>query len=556
MKVYKKIGNVKWLGRISKPFLGKMILVTAFHVSLAAVGLVMAILSKNIIDRATEGKARSVLFYMAIYGALILLTEVFGVVQNLVKTMLTERFSFGIRKKVYDQILRGKWAQVQEYHSGDLMTRLTSDAGTIADGIVGTVPEMVSLSIELIMVFFTLFYYSRLLAVFAAVIAPIAVLMSWWLGKKLQKLQVKVQESESAYRSFLQESIANLLIMKAFSNETYASDRLTTLREERFHWVFRKSAYGMVSASVMSTSFHVGYVVAFTYGALQISAKVITYGTMSVFLTLVNRVQAPIMQLAYQIPRIVSILTSAGRIMELERMEEEDYQADRQFEGAIGICMDHVSFGYGDELILKDVSLRVTPGETVAVMGESGIGKTTLLRLCMAFLAPREGHVTFFDASGAQAEVTAGYRKFLAYVPQGNTLFSGTIRENLRMGRLDATEEDMWKVLAQTASLAFVQNLPKGLDTVIGEKGYGLSEGQAQRLAIARALLRNAPLLLLDEATSALDEETELSVLKGLREVSPRPTCLVITHRRSVLKYCDREIKISNLGLENPMEIT
>lgn len=541
---------VKWLGRYSKPFFGRILLVTLINVAVAVLGLSMAILSKRIIDYATLGKADSVLTYVGIYGIVILLTELFGMIQNLVKTMLSERFSFGIRKQLYDRILRAEWTQAQAFHSGDVMTRLTTDAGTIADGVIGTVPEMISLTAELFMVFFTLFYYSKLLAVFALVIAPVAVLMSWWLGKKLQKLQKKVQETESAYRSFLQESIANLLIMKAFSNEEYASERLAGLREERFTWVYRKAKYGMISSSVMSMSFNIGYLVAFTYGALQIAAEVITYGTMSVFLTLVNRVQAPIMQLAYQIPRIVSVFTSTGRVMELQKLQEEDYGEKSTLEGNVGIRVEGLCFGYGEETILENVSLNVKPGETVAVMGESGIGKTTLLRLIMAFLLPQEGQISFYDEAGRMEPAKAGSREFIAYVPQGNTLFSGTIRENLRMGRLDATEEEMLAVLDRTASRSFVENLPNGLDTVIGEKGYGLSEGQAQRLAIARALIRNAPIILLDEATSALDEETELMVLKGLEETKERPTCLVITHRRSVLKYCDRELLIKDRSLK------
>ena len=539
-----KVKYLKWLGRYSKPFVGRILLVILFRVLVSVLGLSMAILSKRIIDHATLGKAHSVLFFMGIYGGAILLTEIFGMIQNLLRTMLSERFSFGIRKELYERILRSDWTKAQGYHSGDIMTRLTSDAGTIADGIVGSAAELLSLVIELFLVFFTLFYYSKLLAVFALVIAPVAVLTSWWLGKKLQKLQIKVQQSESAYRSFLQESIANLLIMKAFSNEDYASDRLAKLREDRFYWVFRKAKYGMISSSVVSLSFHVGYIVAFTYGALQIAAQVITYGTMSVFLTWVNRVQAPIMQIAYQIPRIVSVLASTERIMELQGLEMEDYGELPKLSGGIGLEIDDLSFGYAEDKILEKVSLKVEPGEMVAIMGESGIGKTTLIRLVMSFLSPDEGKITFFDTQGKEAPCKALIRKYIAYVPQGNTLFSGTIRENIRMGKLDATQEEMLEVLERTASLSFVQNLPNGLDTVIGEKGYGLSEGQAQRLAIARALIKKAPVLILDEATSALDEETELTVLKGLQGQMPKPTCLVITHRRSVLQYCDREIKI------------
>ena len=373
--------------------------------------------------------------------------------------------------------------------------------------------------------FCMLFYYSPLLAVFALLVAPVAALCSWWLGKRLKRLQRKVQESESEYRSFLQESLANLLIVKAFTGEDRAVERLTKLREERFYWVYRKTGLGTASSTVMSLAFQGGYLTAFSYGAWQLSRQQITYGTMSVFLTLVNRVQAPILGLAQQIPRIIALLTSAGRIMELQRIPVEQRAAGEIRGWEIGVELRNVCFGYTREPVLKRVNLKICPGEFVAIVGESGIGKTTLIRILMAFLETGAGTVDFYNGSG-------------------NTLFSGTVRENLQMGREDASEEELWAALKLASGENFVRSLPEGLDTVIGERGHGLSEGQAQRIAIARAFLRRAPFLILDEATSALDEATEVAVLQGLRALEPRPTCLLITHRKGVLKYCDRELCI------------
>lgn len=537
---------IKWLGHYSKPFIGRIALVMFLNIFSSVIALVMALVSKNIIDSATSGGKNKVLWMIAVYFGMIVLMQLMGIVLTLLRTMLAERFSFGIRKQIYDKILRSKFLDIQKYHTGDLMTRLTSDAGTIADGIITTIPEIITLVIELIMVFFTLFYFSPLLAVFALLIAPVAVVTGWWFGGKLKKLQVKVQETEAAYRSFMQESVANLLIMKSFANEQYATDRLVELRENRFFWVLKKTKLSVISSTSMSMSFQLGYIVAFTYGALQVASKAITYGTMSVFLTLVNRVQSPIMMLAQQIPRAVSVLASAGRVIELQNIALEEYSDKNIAAENVGLKVEHLDFGYSDEQVLKDVNLEVKPGEMIAVVGESGIGKTTLIRLVMSFMKPDSGNVTFYNAAGEEELTNATCREFISYVPQGNTLFSGTIRENIRMGRLDATEEEMLEALRMTASYDFIMNLPKGLDTVIGEKGHGLSEGQAQRIAIARALVRKAPFLILDEATSALDEATELAVLEGINRQNPKPTCLVITHRMSVLKYCDREVKIEN----------
>lgn len=547
-KIWGDRGNqsqyARWLFSYSRPYLGKIGLVVVLGVLNTAASLAMVQVSKSIIDNATFGN--EFVRLLVIYMLLVFGMQALSVVNSLLTALLTEKFSFGIRKQIYDKIIQSHWMDVKKYHTGDLMTRLTSDAGNIADGIVSTIPGIFLLIIELVMVFFTLFQYSRLLAVLALLVAPVAAFTSWLLGRKLKVLQGKVQESEAAYRSFLQESLANLLIVKAFANEEYSVDRLTKLREERFKWVFRRTKMSLFSSTTMSISFQIGYIAAFSYGVFQIANGSITYGTMSVFLALVNRVQAPVLQLAQQIPRIVMILTSAGRVMELQDIPVEEKQPEQIKPEGIGVRVEGLSFGYTAETVLEDTALEIRPGEFVAIIGESGIGKTTLIRLMMSFMSNYQGSITYFNQAGEQEKANAGSREFIAYVPQGNTLFSGTIRENIRMGNLEASEEEIFQALRMAAAYDFVMELPEGLDTIIGERGHGLSEGQAQRIAIARAFVRRAPFLILDEATSALDEKTELSVLQGLQELQPKPTCLIITHRRSILAYCDREIRIQD----------
>ncbi len=534
----------KWLMKYTKPYLGRIILMMIFSLAGTVSSLVMVNLTKKIIDNATEGNE----FVALIVGYLVLVLalQAVGVVSSLMSTVLSEKFSFGIRKQIYEKIINSHWMDVKKYHTGDLMTRLTSDAGNIANGIIGTIPNIIILVIELVLVFFTLFYYSPLLACFALLVAPVAALTSWWFGRKLKTLQIKVQESESSYRSFLQESLANLLVVKAFANEEYSANRLTKLRDERFYWVFKRAKLGLASSTSMSVAFQLGYIVAFAYGAMMIAAKTITYGTMSVFLTLVNRVQSPVLGLAQQIPKVVSILASAGRIMELQNMPLEEKEEITIQTERIGVDIKKLSFGYTDEAVLENVSLNVKPGEFVAIIGESGIGKTTLIRLIMSFMSDVQGDISFYNTYGESIRANASTRNFISYVPQGNTLFSGTVRDNILMGNLSATEEEIYDALKLSAGYDFVMELPEGLDTVIGERGHGISEGQAQRIAIARAFVRKAPLLILDEATSSLDEATELSVLEGLQALTPKPTCIIITHRKSILQYCDREIKIEN----------
>ncbi|MCR5719891.1 MAG: ABC transporter ATP-binding protein/permease [Lachnospiraceae bacterium] len=534
----------KWLFYYSKPYLGRIFLLMCINLTYTAITLYMVTLSKKIIDNAMEGAG--FVRFIILYILLMVVLEIVSVGGSLISTLINEKFSFGIRKQVYEKIITSKWIDVKKYHTGDLMTRLTTDAGNIADGIVNTLPGMIMLFVELVMVFFTLFYYSKLLAVLGLVVAPVAAVASFVLGRKMKKLQVKVQESEANYRSFIQESLANLLVVKAFSNEEYCSDKLSILRKERFMWVFKKARMSLWTSTVMSVAFQIGYIAAFSYGAFLISRNTITFGTMSVFLALVNRVQSPVMGLAQQISKVVSILASAGRVIKLENIPVEEKKEISIDTNSVGIDIKNMTFGYSDDTVLENVDLNIKPGEFVAVIGESGIGKTTLIRIIMSFMDASGGGVSFYNDKNEKMDSNAGARKFIAYVPQGNTLFSGTIRENILMGNLNATEEDIWEALRLSAGYDFVKGLPEGLDTSIGEKGHGLSEGQAQRIAIARAFVKRASVLILDEATSALDENTENMVIDGLKKLSPRPTCIVVTHRKSILKYCDREIKIED----------
>jgi len=539
---------IRWLADYSRPYIPKLLLLLLLDITASLFGVVMAVVAKEIIDSASSGGTVTgeIIFYIAVILASLAVSAMTG----LISIVVNERFSFGIRKQVYEKIIRSHWMDIMKYHTGDLLTRLTGDAANIADGIVNIIPGIIRLFIELVVTFFTLFYFEPLLAVFALLMAPVVSVICFLLGRKLKVLQLKVQESESNYRSFLQESLSNLLVVKSFTKEEYMIDKLSRLRDERFYWVFKKNRLNAASSSIMNLAFDLGYIGAFAFGALQLARSRITFGTMSVFLTLVNRIQAPVISLADYVPRIVAILASTERIIELQNISAEEKSDGHIKPLHIGVSVSDLTFGYNEETILENISFSVKPGEFVAVAGKSGIGKTTLVRLIMSFMNNIGGSIEFQNIFGEKEKANAGTREFIAYVPQGNTLFSGTLRENLCMGRLDATEEEMAEALKAACGYEFVNSLPQGLDTVIGERGHGISEGQAQRIAIARALIRRAPLLILDEATSSLDEKTELAVLKGLQGLKPRPACLLVTHRRSVLEYCDREICIDNKGIK------
>jgi ATP-binding cassette, subfamily B, bacterial len=538
---------IKWLAKYTKPYLPKIIFLLVVDILASLATVYLAVLSKEIIDSALGGTIpRNAVF---IYIMLVLLSIGINALNSLISVVLDEKFSFGIRKQIYHKIINSKWMDVTKYHTGDLMTRLTSDAGNVANGIIYTLPTIINLTFQLGITFVVLYYYEPMLAIYALLIAPAAAIVSFFLGRVLKKLQIRVQETESAYRSFLQESLANLLIVKAFGNEDYSTKRLTQLRDERFFWVKKRNLVSVISSMVMSLVFQMGYILAFTYGSYKISLGEITFGTMTIFLTLVNRIQSPIMELARNIPKIVSLMASSGRIIELQDIPEEVKNPVNIESSQVGVAIKGIRFGYDDDDLFQEASTEIRPGEFVAIVGESGIGKTTLVRLLMAFIDIEEGDIDFYNQQHQTESANAGAREFISYVPQGNTLFSGSIRDNIKMGKQDASDEEIEEVLKLAAADHFVRELPKGIDTRIGEKGHGISEGQAQRIAIARSLIKKAPFLILDEATSSLDDETELEVLKGILKSEPRPTCLLITHRHSVLDYCDREIRINNKKL-------
>ncbi len=534
----------KWLFSYTKPYIPSLSVMLLFQIAASLLSLGMSLISKNIIDRATAGKG--IAYSIAAFVTVLIVSQTITILTSLVSVVISEKFSFGIRRNVYEKILHTNWLSVSKYHTGDLMTRLTSDTDAVANGISGTIPSILILIVQLTSSFITLFVFDRFLALSSLLIAPVAFLASVILGKRLKKLQVKVQESESKYRSFIHESLSNIMIIKSFCDEEYSSEHLYELRNERLYWILKKNRMSLATSSTINVGFQFAYILAFTWGALGISKGSITYGTMSLFLSLVGQVQAPLISLAQTIPKIVSILASAGRIIEIQDLPAEERLNQTIEQTSIGADLEHITFGYNEDSIFEDTSLHINPGEFVAIVGESGIGKTTLIRLIMSFLNSDSGSISFFNSMGQTEKSTATSRHFISYVPQGNTLFSGTIADNVRMGNRNATEEEIIAALKASSAYDFVQNLPDGMNTVIGEKGHGVSEGQAQRISLARALVRNAPFLVLDEATASLDEKTELRVLEGIRSLTPKPTCILITHRRSVLNYCDKEIKIED----------
>lgn len=539
------VSYFKWLASYTKPYMTVLVIILVLNTIESLAVIYTAIISKKLIDAVLIGIFDAT--YIVIYVGIIIGSIGLEVITSLMTVTLYEKYSFGIRKYVYERIIDAKWIEVSKFHTGDLMTRLTSDTRNVTNGITQTLPDIIGLMIQLAVSFGVLFYYEPIVALFALIIGPTGTVIAFLFGRVQKKLQTKVQESEATYRSFLQESLSNILVIKAFTYEKRSTAKLVQLREDRFKWVRKNAKVKIASASLTQLTFQIGYIVAFTIGAMRVADGAITFGTMTLFLTLVNRVQSPVMSLGRSVPKIVSLLTSAGRIIEVQDIPMDTKSDITINQKKIGIRMERLNFGYNKKtLIFDEANVAIEPGDFEAILGESGIGKTTLMRLILAFVDDYEDSIQFYDDQGKSMKGTAAARAFMAYVPQGNTLFSGTVRENILVGNPEATDDEIEEALEVAVAKAFVRLLPDGLNTMIGEKGFGLSEGQAQRIAIARAIVKKAPLLVFDEATSALDMTTEIKLLKGLQSISPRPTCLLITHRETVLAYCNRELRIAD----------
>lgn len=536
-----------WFKPDIKPFLPGFAIILIIEVSGSLMSVATAIASKNMIDYAVEDKLSLAGLAAAIFGGLIIMRLFMGVIESLLSVRILESTSNAMRQRIFQRLLATEWLPLSAYHSGDLLTRLTSDVNNITNCFVNVIPGIFGLVVQLVASFITLLYYEPKLAILAFVLGPFAVIFSRVWGRKLKHLHVKVQESESSYREYIQETIQNFIIIKSFQLEAQNYDNLQGLHQNRMKWILQRNRTTLAANNVIAVGYWAGYFLAFGWGIVRLAQKAITFGTVTAFLQLVQQIQSPFIGLARTFPQVIAMVGSVGRLMELETMAMEKTAEQVPKLKYAGISFHQVSFAYPDgKTVLDQVTTEILPEELVGLVGSSGEGKTTMVRLLLALLRPTEGEVYFTDIAGRCYEVSAATRDWLTYVPQGSTLLSGTIADNLRSGKSDATPEEMERAARLACAWNFIQELPQGINTRIGERGFGLSEGQAQRIAIARAFLKKAPVLILDEATSALDMETEMNILRAVKEVSQNCTCLVITHRLSALRICSRVLRIRN----------
>ena len=529
--------HLRWLLSQFKPHRLQIIGLLLLQCAVSLLGAFSVIVNKYLVDRATEGQSLSL--GIGIMLGATALTVVINLFVQMWMITFNEKCCFSIRTAVYQKLLRTRMQALRSFHSEDVLTRLTSDIEMVTGGILHILINGVGTVVKLISAFLLLYYYNAALALSVLLIAPIGVGTFLLLSGKMRRVQENFQKSEGAYRVFLQENLKNMEVVKAFSGEAESEKKLSALRDERMYWTVKMRSLQTVTRTVVQVTFIMGSTIAFLAGVVQIAEGQITYGTMTAFLALVGQVQTPVLSLGEMARRLITVLASVPRIMEVEGLEKDEKTEAPVISGAATLRGENLTFAYDNEEIIRDFSFTVAPGEKVAVTGQSGAGKTTLIKLLLGFAVPQKGSLTVGDTP-----VSAATRRYFSYVPQGNTLFQGTIRENLAMADPKAGEKEMWTALEKACAKDFVEKLPRGLDTPIGEKATGISEGQAQRIAIARAMLKKAPIVIFDEATSALDEETEAQILRNICGQKDDTAYIIITHRQKALEYCGKRVEI------------
>jgi ABC-type multidrug transport system fused ATPase/permease subunit len=550
--IKKILKYTNWILRQSRSSLFSIVILMSFGAIAALTGVLLALVSKKLFDAAQFGEIDTLIQSGIVMIAIVLVQTVLQAILVVYSSRVSIKLSNTLRGNLFHKLMKAQWLEFTKYHSEDVLTHMTNDLEAVTSGVVSVIPNMISFGFTLCASMVVLIIYDPLLALFAFILGPASILFTRLFSRKLKEYYLRIQENEGAFRSFIQECLKNMHIVKTFRLEGENSIKLSLFQNTRLEWVLKRSRISAISTSVLSLLFWVGYLLALLWGSVRLAQGTATFGTITIFLQLVGQVQEPFTGLAYSVPQLIIMYAAAGRLMKLydmkDDMKEDSVEENELKWNSAGISSENLEFSYdSDSSIIKSAKFNLHPGDFAAVTGPSGEGKTTFIRLLLSLLKPDEGHLIFYNPDTQEKrDASVLTRSLTSYVPQGNTLFSGTIYENVSLGNRSASLEEIIGALKKACIWDFVNSLPDKQETRIGENGYGLSEGQAQRISIARALINKKPVLILDEATSALDSETELEVLQSIASLEPKPTCIIITHRKAALDFCNRILIIEN----------
>lgn len=501
--------------------------------------------TKMAIDIATQkqtGTLETAAFFLI---GIMLLQILVGFINRWVRAILGVRAQNKMQQHIFGQLLNSDWISLEQKHTGDMLNRLERDVTDVVNVMTETLPSMLAVSVRLVGAFLFLYSMDSFLACAVILILPFFILLSKVYVRKMRQLTRNIRNTDSRIQSVLQETLQHKMVIKTLEQSAFMARRLEEIQSTLRQQVKKRTVFSSFSGTMINIGFGSCYLIAFLWGSSRLMDGSITYGMMMAFIQLVGQIQSPFREMTRFIPVLIGSLTATERLMELEELPKEEQGEPTVLQGCLGIRVEQLRFSYpgGHRSILSGFSHDFQPGSSTAILGETGAGKTTLIRLILGLIRPESGSITIYNKE-KEVKCSPLTRCNIVYVPQGNTLFSGTIRENLLLGHPHASDQELRDALL-TACADFVFDLPEGMNTRCQELGGGLSEGQAQRIAIARALLRKGSILLLDEATSALDAATEKQLLLNLQNRVKDKTLLFITHRAEVLSYCSQVLQLT-----------
>ncbi len=506
--------------------------------------------TKLTIDAATgQGTTLGVKTGLGLMVVVIFVQMGLGIASRWIRAVLGVRAQNKMQRSLFIRLMECEWIGVRRFHTGDLLNRMIRDVGDVIRFLTESLPSLIIAIFQFLGAFLFLFWMDSNLAVIVVLILPVFLLMSRLYMRRMRAITHRARELEARVQSIVQESLQHFLLIKSLVRIGEMKQKLYGTQHELSQEIVRRTKYATISGTVMNMGFAVGYIFSFSWGVLNLQSGLITYGALIAFVQLVGQIQRPVRTLTHFIPVFITAFTATERLMQLDEIALEPELEPTPIPGPAGIRIKGLHYRYTDSgrKILENLDYTFPPGSVSAIVGETGAGKTTLIRLLLSVLKSSEGEIALFNASGHEVAVSPATRLCFAYVPQGNTLLSGTVRDNLLLGNPDATDEEMRTAL-HTAAADFVFQREDGLDTRCGEVGDGFSEGQAQRISIARALLTKAPIFLFDEATSALDEHTEQAVVERIISQKADATLIFVTHRPEVLKYCTQTLQLQKIN--------
>ncbi len=538
--------TLKWIYRRIKRFLPAIIATALISAVTAVSYVVLALLTKRVLDIATGDAAGNLAAAGAVLFAVIALQVTAGACQSLLNAYTNGKLTMSLREYLFTAICKKKYEEISPYHSGDILNRITSDVDTVVSSSVTIIPNSVSIFTKIIAGLGAMVFMNPILALIILLLGVTVPAIGRFISKKYKYMHKECQRTEGRTRSFMQECFENIVVIKTFASEGPFIKRLQRYMDDNFKLKIKRTGISIAATISLYTFFTIGYYAVLLWGAGGLAKGTLTYGTLMAFLQLISQLRAPLQNVSGILPQYYSAIASAERLTELEGLRDEtsllkSEDADKLKADFKSIEAKNLCFGYGAKNILENCSFTAEKGDIIAITGESGSGKSTLFKLILGLYSPASGSLTV----NGEIPTDASVRPLFAYVPQGNMVLSGSIRDNISLCNPDVDEESIINAAKAAEIYDYIVALPDGLDTMLSERGAGLSEGQIQRISIARALITEAPVLLLDEATSALDESTETRVLENIRRMTGK-TVLFITHRNTSLKACDKIMHIEN----------